>query len=82
MKKLAVIILAAGQGTRMRSKVAKVLHSVGGRPMLLYAVDVAQAFGEFEIARALQSTGKGRDDLLARQPRAARPAHGLTASAA
>ncbi|MBR9825588.1 MAG: bifunctional UDP-N-acetylglucosamine diphosphorylase/glucosamine-1-phosphate N-acetyltransferase GlmU [Alphaproteobacteria bacterium] len=30
----AAIILAAGQGTRMKSKTVKVLHSVGGRPML------------------------------------------------
>jgi len=43
MKRLAVIILAAGQGTRMRSKLAKVLHPVGGRPMVLYAVELAQA---------------------------------------
>src|SRR6185295_18193011 len=43
MKALAVIILAAGQGTRMRSKVAKVLHLVGGRPMILYAIELAQS---------------------------------------
>src|SRR3989304_1553328 len=43
MKKLAVIVLAAGQGTRMRSKLAKVLHPVCGRPMALYAADLAEA---------------------------------------
>ena len=43
MKALAVIILAAGQGTRMRSKLAKVLHLVGGRPMILYAIELAQS---------------------------------------
>ena len=46
MKRLAVIILAAGQGTRMRSKLAKVLHPVGGRPMILYAVELAQALAK------------------------------------
>ena len=46
MKRLAVIILAAGQGTRMRPKLAKVLHPVGGRPMILYAVDLAQALAK------------------------------------
>ena len=43
MKPLAVIILAAGQGTRMRSKLAKVLHLVAGRPMILYAIELAQS---------------------------------------
>ncbi|WP_287388559.1 NTP transferase domain-containing protein, partial [Sphingobium sp.] len=33
---LAVIILAAGQGTRMKSSLHKVLHPVAGRPMLLH----------------------------------------------
>lgn len=31
---VAVVLLAAGHGTRMRSKVQKVLHAVGGRPMI------------------------------------------------
>ena len=33
---LAVIILAAGQGTRMKSSLHKVLHPIAGRPMLLH----------------------------------------------
>jgi bifunctional UDP-N-acetylglucosamine pyrophosphorylase/glucosamine-1-phosphate N-acetyltransferase len=41
----AAIILAAGQGTRMKSKTVKVLHSVGGRPMLGWAIDLAGAVG-------------------------------------
>src|SRR5213593_3835018 len=36
MSRLAAIILAAGQGIRMRSKLAKVLHPACGRPMVLY----------------------------------------------
>lgn len=40
---LAVVILAAGQGTRMRSSLPKVLHQVGGRAMLDWAIDAAQA---------------------------------------
>jgi bifunctional UDP-N-acetylglucosamine pyrophosphorylase / glucosamine-1-phosphate N-acetyltransferase len=35
------LILAAGQGTRMRSRLPKVLHPVCGRPMLAYVVDAA-----------------------------------------
>ena len=38
---LAVVILAAGLGTRMKSDVPKVLHEVCGRPMLAYVVDAA-----------------------------------------
>jgi bifunctional UDP-N-acetylglucosamine pyrophosphorylase / glucosamine-1-phosphate N-acetyltransferase len=40
---LATIILAAGLGTRMRSKMAKVLHPVGGVPMVIRAVNTAVA---------------------------------------
>jgi bifunctional UDP-N-acetylglucosamine pyrophosphorylase/glucosamine-1-phosphate N-acetyltransferase len=40
---LAVVVLAAGQGTRMRSELPKVLHPLGGRPLVLYSVETAQA---------------------------------------
>jgi len=40
---LAVIILAAGQGTRMRSALPKVLHRIGGRPLLGHVLATAQA---------------------------------------
>jgi bifunctional UDP-N-acetylglucosamine pyrophosphorylase/glucosamine-1-phosphate N-acetyltransferase len=42
---LAAVILAAGQGTRMKSDLPKVLHPVAGRPMLSHVVKVAQAAG-------------------------------------
>lgn len=42
MKKVSAIVLAAGHGKRMRSKRAKVLHPVAGRPMLWYAVSLAR----------------------------------------
>jgi bifunctional UDP-N-acetylglucosamine pyrophosphorylase/glucosamine-1-phosphate N-acetyltransferase len=36
------VVLAAGLGTRMRSSLAKVLHPLGGRPMLLWSVDACR----------------------------------------
>ena len=39
----AHVILAAGQGTRMRSRLPKVLHPLLGKPMLLYALEAALA---------------------------------------
>lgn len=40
---LEVVILAAGQGTRMKSSLPKVLHAVAGQPMLQHVIDSAQA---------------------------------------
>jgi bifunctional UDP-N-acetylglucosamine pyrophosphorylase/glucosamine-1-phosphate N-acetyltransferase len=42
-KSLHIVILAAGEGTRMKSGLPKVLHSLGGRPMLLHLLDAAAA---------------------------------------
>ena len=36
-----VVILAAGQGTRMKSRMAKVLHRAGGKPLVQHAIDAA-----------------------------------------
>ena len=38
-----VVILAAGQGTRMRSAIPKVLHHLGGRPLISYSLETAAA---------------------------------------
>jgi len=40
---VAIVILAAGLGTRMKSNKAKVLHPILGRPMISYVVDTARA---------------------------------------
>lgn len=45
MDKTAVIILAAGKGTRMKSEKAKVLHEIAGVPMLSYVLDAAKETG-------------------------------------
>ena len=45
MSDLLAVILAAGKGTRMKSALPKVLHSVGGKPMVQYVLDAAGAAG-------------------------------------
>ena len=47
---LGVIIMAAGLGKRMKSAVAKVLHPVAGRPMVLYVLDIACRLAEQGVA--------------------------------
>ncbi|MBR2732967.1 MAG: NTP transferase domain-containing protein, partial [Selenomonadaceae bacterium] len=42
---LETLILAAGKGTRMKSKLPKVLHKVGGKPMLQHVIDAAKRAG-------------------------------------
>ena len=39
---LSVVILAAGQGTRMRSKLPKVLHALAGKPLVQHVIDTAK----------------------------------------
>ncbi|MGM0523248.1 MAG: bifunctional UDP-N-acetylglucosamine diphosphorylase/glucosamine-1-phosphate N-acetyltransferase GlmU [Bacillota bacterium] len=49
MSKRFAVILAAGQGTRMKSKLYKVLHPVMGRPMVQHVMDQLQALDLSEI---------------------------------
>jgi bifunctional UDP-N-acetylglucosamine pyrophosphorylase/glucosamine-1-phosphate N-acetyltransferase len=44
--KVAAVILAAGQGTRMRSDLPKVLHKIAGKPMLQYSIDLVAGLTE------------------------------------
>ena len=53
---IALIILAAGQGTRMNSDIPKVLHEIGGAPMLVHAL---AAGAEMEPERTIVVTGHG-----------------------
>ena len=58
--KFSVVILAAGQGTRMRSDTHKVLHPIAGRPMLLHLLSTVEAMG---AERRVVVVGKGREQL-------------------
>jgi bifunctional UDP-N-acetylglucosamine pyrophosphorylase/glucosamine-1-phosphate N-acetyltransferase len=56
----AVVILAAGQGTRMRSDTHKVLHPIASRPLLLHLLDRVDGIGS---NRPVVVVGKGRDQV-------------------
>ena len=58
----AVIILAAGLGTRMNSDLPKVLHAVAGRPMLLHLMDTVAALAP---ARVVVVIGSAMDQVAA-----------------
>ena len=59
-RSLAAIILAAGKGTRMQSDLHKVLHPLGGRPMLLHLLHSVRAL---DPARMVVVTGAGREQV-------------------
>lgn len=57
----AVIVLAAGEGTRMRSRTPKMLHEVGGLSLVGHAVRVARALQPEHLAVVV---GHGRDQVV------------------
>jgi bifunctional UDP-N-acetylglucosamine pyrophosphorylase/glucosamine-1-phosphate N-acetyltransferase len=61
----AVLIMAAGRGTRMRSTLPKVLHPLCGRPMLLWTVLAAREAGAERIVAML---GDGAEQVRAALP--------------
>jgi len=55
---LAVVILAAGHGTRMKSRRAKVLHEIAGRAMLAYPVALAESLGPERLVIVIGRDGE------------------------
>ena len=60
---LTVLIMAAGQGTRMKSALPKVLHPVCGRPMLHWVIAAARDAGADNVV-AITRPGDGVDQAL------------------
>ena len=58
----ALIILAAGQGTRMNSDLPKVLHKIAGAPMLVHAIRSGEVL---EPSRVVVVTGHGGEAVAA-----------------
>ena len=71
---LQVVVLAAGKGTRMRSRLPKVLQPLAGRPLLAHVLDTAHALHD---ARCVVVVGHGAQQV--RTAFAARPALGFCA---
>ena len=55
-----VIVLAAGKGTRMKSTLPKVLHKVGGKPMVQLVVDTVKNAG---VDKTVTVVGNGADQV-------------------
>jgi len=71
----AALILAAGKGTRMKSDLAKVLHTIDGRALVEYVIDTAEGLKLHpnvvvvgHQADRVREVLKGRDVLFADQP--------------
>ncbi|WP_037488102.1 bifunctional UDP-N-acetylglucosamine diphosphorylase/glucosamine-1-phosphate N-acetyltransferase GlmU [Sphingomonas phyllosphaerae] len=61
-RNIAVVVLAAGKGTRMKSDLHKVLHPIAGRPMLLHLLAAAATLSP---ERTVVVTGAGREQVEA-----------------
>ena len=61
-RRCLAIVLAAGEGTRMKSATPKVLHAVAGRSLLAHVLDAVKASGAASVAVVV---GPGRDDVIA-----------------
>ena len=60
VRNFAVVILAAGQGTRMRSDTHKVLHPIAGKALLMHLLDSVDRLG---AEKRVVVVGKGRDQV-------------------
>lgn len=62
---LEIVILAAGQGTRMQSCLPKVLHAVGGKPLLEHVIQTAQELNPSVVHVVIGYGGQQVQDALA-----------------
>src|SRR5262245_65679147 len=61
MDRLTAVILAAGEGKRMRSRQPKVLHPLCGRPLISYPLRAARSLAD----RIVLVVGPNADDVVA-----------------
>lgn len=65
---LSVIILAAGEGKRMKSALPKVLQPLAGRPLLAHVIDTARSLGSATIHVVYGHGGERVREALAKEP--------------
>ena len=61
---LAIILLAAGHGTRINSRRQKVLHEVGGKPMVMHPFDAAESLADLKPVVVVGAGEQGVQGLL------------------
>jgi bifunctional UDP-N-acetylglucosamine pyrophosphorylase/glucosamine-1-phosphate N-acetyltransferase len=62
--KLSTIILAAGEGKRMKSKTPKILHPILGKPLISFVLELAGEIGSAETVLVVNNTSDGAYDRL------------------
>jgi len=62
---LGIVILAAGQGTRMKSSLPKVLHTLGDRPLVQHVIDTARRLSPERIVLVYGHGGEHVRDIIA-----------------
>lgn len=67
MTGLAVVLLAAGHGTRMNSKYQKVLHDVGGKPMVQHVFEAAEGVADTRPVLVIGQGESGVQTLLGKR---------------
>ncbi len=67
MTSLAVVILAAGQGVRMKSNKQKILHEVGGQPMVAHVISAAETIADLVPIVVVGPGADGVRELLGRR---------------
>ena len=63
MRDRVALILAAGQSSRMKTTLPKVLHEVCGRPMLSYVIDACRVAG---VGKIVVVVGYGKEEIISR----------------
>lgn len=63
-----VVVLAAGQGSRMKSSLPKVLHPIGGKPMVQHVLDRARQLGDINTHVVIGHGAQQLQEALAGQP--------------
>ncbi|MFM1844986.1 MAG: bifunctional UDP-N-acetylglucosamine diphosphorylase/glucosamine-phosphate N-acetyltransferase, partial [Actinomycetota bacterium] len=64
MRQLAVVVLAAGEGTRMKSSVPKVLHEIAGLPMIGHVLATAHSLSAKKVITVLRHDREKIEDYI------------------